>query len=166
MIFIVEAMFLCVLFTLALIGVAKEPLSGIHNYPPAIIERVKELGLITDNQLPESKKILFKKLTAAVMIAVILGVIVYVVNGADTFEEGFLISYGLWCIVDWYDAFVIDILWFCHDKRFVIKGTEDMVKDYHDYWFHIRGSLMGMFIGLPVCQMVGLATLIMGKIVC
>lgn len=164
MIFIVEAMILCVLFTVAILWVMRNPLSMIHDYPPAIIRRVKELGLITEEQLPGTKKTLVKKLCAAILMAAVLGVIVYFVNDADSFEEGFLISYGLWCIVDWYDALVLDILWFCHDKRFVIKGTEDMVQDYHDYGFHIRGSLKGMFIGLPVCQLVGLATLIMGKV--
>lgn len=156
MIFIFEAIVLCILFTITLIGIAKDPLSGIHNYPPAIIQRVKRLGFITDEQLPRSKKTIMKKLLAAVVIVIILGAIVYFVNGADTLGEGFLISYALWFVVDWYDAFVIDILWVCHDKRFIIKGTEDMVKDYHDYWFHIKGSFRGMMIGVPVCLVSGL----------
>lgn len=45
-----------------------------------------------------------------------------------------LTAYALWCVVNWFDAFVLDCIWFCHDKHFVIPGTEDMVADYHDYW--------------------------------
>ncbi len=40
-----------------------------------------------------------------------------------------LTAYALWNVVNWFDAIVLDCLWFCHDKHFVIKGTEDMEKD-------------------------------------
>ena len=46
-------------------------------------------------------------------------------------------------------------VWFCHDKHFVIKGTEDMVKDYHDYWFHIKGFFIGEVLALAVCALSG-----------
>ena len=48
------------------------------------------------------------------------------------------------------------ILWFCHDPRFVFKGTEDMVSDYHDYWFHIKGFFIGEALALVICAAVGL----------
>ena len=60
------------------------------------------------------------------MIGIILGAIVYFVNGSRSFLNGFLISYGLWLIVDWYDAIVIDILWLCHSKVWILPGTEDL----------------------------------------
>ena len=56
----------------------------------------------------------------------VLVVILRIFNGADTFLSGFVTSFLLWLVVDWYDALVIDCLWFCHSKRFVISGTEDM----------------------------------------
>ena len=56
--------------------------------------------------------------------------------------------------MNWYDAFVIDCLWACHDRRVRIPGTEDM-KEYQDYWFHIKGSLKGQLLGLPVALLVG-----------
>lgn len=156
MIFIIEAIVLCIIFTLAIIPVCKNPLIGIHDYPPAIIERVKSLGLITDDQIPHSKVVITKKISAALLISILLGFIVYKFNGADNFITGAIISYLLWFIVDWYDALVIDIAWFCHNKKFIIPGTEDMVKDYHDYMFHIKGSVKGMLYGIPVCLLVGL----------
>ena len=42
-------------------------------------------------------------------------------------------------------------MWFCYDPRFIIPGTEDMTEAYHDYWFHIKGSLIGEGIALIVC---------------
>ena len=43
-----------------------------------------------------------------------------------------------------------------HDPHFVFKGTEDMVEDYHDYWFHMRGFFIGEGLALAVCAMAGL----------
>ena len=51
---------------------------------------------------------------------------------------------------------VIGICWFCQNPRFVFEGTEDMVAEYHDYWFHIKESLKGEVIALGVCVVVGL----------
>lgn len=154
MIILIESIVLCILFTIPIVMISKNPLIGIHDYPPAIIQRVREMGLIDDTHLPRSKKTVMKKVVAALFIAFLCALIVYYVNGARSFLEGFGYTYLLWLIVDWYDAFVIDILWFCHDKRFVIPGTEGM-KEYKDYWFHIKGSLIGMTYGLPVALLVG-----------
>ena len=30
-----------------------------------------------------------------------------------------------------------------------VPGTEDMTDAYHDYWFHIKGALIGMALGMP-----------------
>ena len=57
---------------------------------------------------------------------------------------------------NWFDALILDCLWFCHDKHFVIPGTEDMTKDYHDYWFHIKGALIGMLLGIPAALVAGI----------
>ena len=73
---------------------------------------------------------------------------------------GALTAYALWCVVDWFDAIVLDCLWFCHDKHFVINGTEDMVMDYHDYWFHIKGSLVGMVLAIPAALIAGIIVIL------
>ncbi|MCH5315774.1 MAG: hypothetical protein J1E81_07660 [Eubacterium sp.] len=164
MILFVECVILCVLFTIPLLIMSKNPLSGINNYPPAIIRRVRELGLIDDTELPSSKKVIARKLITAIFIAIICALIVYFVNGARSFWEGFATTYLIWTVVNWYDAIVIDWIWFCHDPRFVIPGTEDMVKDYHDYWFHAKASLKGMLIGLPVALAVGGLVALCGQI--
>ena len=75
-------------------------------------------------------------------------------NGAEGFWEGFRDSYLICLIVDWYDALVLDCLWFCHCKAVRIPGTEEMA-EYRDYRFHLRQSCIGMLLGLPVCAAVG-----------
>ena len=77
-------------------------------------------------------------------------------NGYTTFIDSFKYGFLLWSIVNLYDAMVLDIIWFCHDKYFIFKGTEDMVKEYHNYCFHIKGFFIGEIIALVICSLAGL----------
>lgn len=153
LIFFIESIVLCLIFTLTvpLYGICN-PLAMIDDYPPAIQARVRELGLIPAER---TKKRVAAKLVFCLIAAAALAVILRVFNGANTFLSGFMNSFLLWLVVDWYDALVIDCLWFRHSKRCIIPGTEDMTAAYHDYVFYIRESAKGMLIGLPVCLLVG-----------
>ena len=158
MVFIIESIVLCVLFTILILSRMKKPLGAIiYSYPPAIVDRVIELGLIEDRdkKTPSRIKAIKKKWPAIIFFGIMIGIFVHFFNGADTFAQGFLTGYGLWLVVDWYDAFVLDIGWFCHSKKVRIPGTENMEKDYKDYWFHIKGSFVGMVLGLPACVIAG-----------
>lgn len=157
MVFLIESVLLCIVFSvLATAPVFKNPLSKIYDYPPRIIERAKKLGLITDQQTFRSKRVVAKKAIFALLIAVVLALILVHVNKATSFWSGFYLSYGLWLVVDWFDAIVLDCLWFCHSKRAIVPGTEDMTDEYRNYRFHIKASVLGMLIGLPVCIFVGI----------
>ena len=90
----------------------------------------------------------------------IFAVILKQFNGADTFWKGVRDSYMIWLIIDWYDALVLDSIWFCHSKKVRIPGTEDM-EEYKDYRFHIKQSCIGMLLGLPACLAVGTITAIL-----
>ena len=155
MIFVIEAIVLCILFTLMVFTMAKDPIKTLYNYPPKIQERVKSLPQY-QNQIPTQKNKVIAKLGASVLFIIILSLILRYINGYATFIEGFGYGFLLWTIVNAYDAIVLDICWFCHDSRFVFPGTEDMVEEYHNYWFHIKGSLIGEGIALVVCAIVGL----------
>ena len=155
MIFVIEAIALCALFTLMVIMMAKDSIKTLYNYPPKIQERVKSLPQY-QGKIPTRKNKLAAKLTASVLFIVILSLILRYINGYTTFIEGFGYGFLLWTIVNAYDAVVLDICWFCHDTRFVFEGTEDMADEYHNYWFHIKGSLIGEGIALVICAVVGL----------
>ncbi|MBD5119315.1 MAG: hypothetical protein HDT37_09475 [Clostridiales bacterium] len=58
---------------------------------------------------------------------------------------------------------MIDCLWVCHGRRIRIPGTEGM-KEYQDYWFHIKGSLKGQIIGLPVALLAGGLVIVIGVV--
>ena len=155
MILVIESVVLCLLFTVMVYIMSREPIKTLYNYPPAIQERVKSLDEYQD-QVPTQKNKLTAKLGAMVLFVIILSLLLRYVNGYTTFKEGFGYGFLLWTIVNRYDAIVLDIIWFCHDPYFVFKGTEDMVSDYHDYWFHIKGFFIGEALALIVCLMAGL----------
>ena len=161
MTFFIESLVACALFTLFVFLMSRNPIKTIFNYPPAIIERCEKLGLVDGSNRPGGVGFYVKKVVAMILFGVLLGLLVrYVVNGCDTFWCGALTAYALWVVVNWFDAFVLDCLWFCHDKHFVIPGTEDMTADYHDYWFHIKGALIGMLLGIPAALVAGIVAML------
>ncbi len=156
LVIVIESLIGIVLFTAVIVSLTlKNPLTSVGDYPPAIQKKCIELGLIEDREKRFTKADYVRKGAALVVVAALLAFTVRKFNGADTFLEGFVISYLIWLIIDWYDALVLDCIWFCHSKKVRIPGTEDMA-EYKDYLFHIRQSCIGMLLGLPACLMVGL----------
>ena len=160
MTFLIESLIACAVFTLFVFLMSRDPVKTIFNYPPAIIERCKQLGLVDESNRPGGAGFYAKKVTALLVFGVLLGLLVRYVNCCTTFWCGALAAYTLWCVVNWFDAIVLDCIWFCHDTHFVIKGTEDMTRDYHDYWFHIKGALIGMVLAVPAALIAGLIVIL------
>ena len=156
MILAIEGIVLCGLFTLMVYWMSREPIRTLYNYPPKIQERVRSLDGYKD-QIPTQKNKLAAKLCASVLFVIVLSLILRYVNGYTTFSEAFGCGFLLWTIVNLWDVIVLDIIWFCHDPHFVFKGTEDMVSDYHDYRFHIKGFFIGEALAVVICAMAGLA---------
>ena len=160
MVFLIESVAACALFTLFVFLMSRDPVKTVFNYPPAIIERCDQLGLVDASNKPGGTVFYVKKACAMVAFGILLGLLARYVNGCGTYWCGALTAYALWCVVNWFDAIVLDCIWFCHDKHFVIPGTEDMKEAYHDYWFHIKGALIGMLLGIPAALVAGLIVLI------
>ena len=155
MILVIESVVLCLAFTLMVYIMSREPIKTLYNYPPKIQERVKSLEEYKD-QIPTQENKVVAKCAASLLFVVTLSLIMRFVNGCTTFAQAFAGGFVLWTIVNLYDALVLDILWFCHDPYFVFKGTEDMVEEYHNYWFHIKGFFIGEALALVVCALAGL----------
>ena len=154
MIIVIESIILCALFTLMVFIISRNPINTLYNYPPKIQERVKSLDEYKD-KIPTNENKVFAKVCASIIFLAVLCIVLRYINGYTTFLQCFGYGFLLWTIVNLFDALVLDIIWFCHDKRFVLKGTEDMKKDYHDYWFHIKGAIIGQVIGLVACLTIG-----------
>lgn len=157
---VIELAVLFLLFTLMVVpAVLRDPVSMVHDYPKDIYNKAIELGLVKESQNRKSKQFMIKRVFAVIVMGVLFGLIVHAFNGADSFLTGAGYTYILWTAANWYDALVIDCLWFCHSRRVVITGTEGM-SGYKDYWFHIKGSLKGMVLGLPAALVAGLFVMV------
>ena len=154
MIIVIEGIVLCMIFTLMVFIISREPIKTLYNYPPKIQERVQSLDEYKD-KIPTKGNKKFAKILASIIFLAILCVVLRYINGYTTFIESFGYGLLLWTIVNLYDAIVLDIIWFCHDKHFIFKGTEDMIEEYHNYWFHIKGFFIGEALALVICTIAG-----------
>ena len=160
MVVMIESLIGILLFTILIVPLTlKNPLISVGDYPPAIRERCIELGLIEKREQRFTREDIIRKGTALVVFVFVFAFILKQFNGADTFWKGFRDSYLIWLIIDWYDALILDCLWFCHSKKVRIPWTEDM-EEYRDYCFHIWQSCIGMALGLPACLAVRALTAI------
>ena len=120
---VIESIVLCLAFTLMVFFMSRDPLKTLYNYPPAIQERIKSLDEYKD-KIPTRKNKLSAKIGASVLFVIVLSLVLRYVNGYTSFPEAFGYGFLLWTIVNLWDLVVLDIIWFCHDPHFVIKGSE------------------------------------------
>ena len=52
MTFLLESLAACALFSLFVYLMSRDPVKTVFNYPPAIIERCRQLGLVDDSNRP------------------------------------------------------------------------------------------------------------------
>ena len=155
MIIIIESIFLCLLFTIMVFIVSRKPFNIIYNYPPKIQDRVKSLKEYKV-LIPKQESKILKKIIASILFLIIICFVLRGVNGCKNFLDSFVNGFVLWTIVNLWDVIVLDIIWFCHDKHFILKGTEDMVDEYHNYLFHIKGFFIGEGLAIIICSLAGL----------
>lgn len=150
--FVIIAIVLVIAFTATiLIPLIKNPVWWIHDYPKDIQDEYFK----THPRIPSaffSKTVLIKKcLGLMIAMAMLAGIIWWI--GARSFLEAFMVSYALWFIVDWYDCFILDWVFFANLKAIRLPGTEHMDKAYHQKKYHFVRSLWGMLVGLIPCLM-------------
>ena len=150
-----EGIVLCVLFTIMVYIISRNPINTLYNYPPKIQERVMSLSEYKD-KIPSKENKVLSKIGASILFLIVLCIILRYINGYTTFWESFKNGFLLWTIVNLYDLIVLDILWFCNDPDFVIEGTDDMFEEYHNYLFHLKGFFIGEALAIVVCLIAGL----------
>ena len=160
MVVMIESLIGILLFTILIVSLTlKIPLPQWEIIPGHKGE-MYGIGLNRKKRTTFPRSDIIQKGIALLAFVFIFAVILKQFNGADTFWKGVRDSYMIWLIIDWYDALVLDCIWFCHSKKVRIPGTEDM-EEYKDYRFHIRQSCIGMLLGLPACLAVGVITAIL-----
>ena len=108
---LVESIVLCLVFTLMVYYMSREPIRTLYNYPPNIQERVKSLDEYRD-RIPTQKNKIAAKLGASVLFVLILSLVLRYVNGYTTFLKAFGYGFLLCTIVNLWDMVVLDIIWF------------------------------------------------------
>lgn len=158
MLFLIESTVACVIFTLLIKLISHNRQEVFTNdYPPVVTNKLRELGLIAEKP-PAKKKDIIRKLIALIVYAVLFALLLRYVNGITTFGEAALTAYGLWLVVDWYDFLVVDILMAPFDKFYQKSGVSAFNKSA--VWFHCKGSLRGMILGIFCAVLVGTIVLL------
>lgn len=154
MIFAIESIVACLLFTLLVeIATAKKREALVNDYPPVVTDKLRKVGLIAEKP-PARKTDILRKLIAIVIYAILFALPLRYINGIETFLEGMLTAYTLWLVVDWYDFLVLDVLLAPFDKFYKASGVSAFHKSA--VWFHFKASLRGMVIGAVFAPIVGL----------
>ena len=154
MLFLIETVVACALFTLLIKLLSHNRQEAFTNdYPPVVTDKLRELGLIAEKP-PAKKADIIRKLTAMIVFALLFALLMRHVNGIETFWKASLTVYGLWLVVDWYDFRVMDILLAPFDQFYQKSGVSAF--DKSAVWFHFKGSLRGMLLGIICALLVGL----------
>ncbi len=154
MIFLIECIVACALFTIMLeIICSKRREIFTNDYPPVVVDKLRDLNVVGEKP-PTKKSDLIRKLIAITIYAVIFALVLRFINGITTFLNSAITAYLLWLVVDWYDFLVIDVLLAPFDKFY--KMAKVSAFDKSAVWFHFKGSVKGTIIGLVFAPIVGL----------
>lgn len=158
MIFMIECIVACALFTAALeILCAKRREVFTNDYPPVVIDKLRSLNIVAEKP-PAKKSDIIRKIIAISIYAVLFALVLRFVNGTSTFLDAAVTAYLLWLVVDWYDFLVVDILMAHFDKFYKMAKVSPVEKSA--VWFHFKASLRGMVIGLVFAPVVGLIVML------
>lgn len=126
MMIVMEIIVACfILLIVCVAGIANGPVGLVCLYEKDVQERVVQLGLITKAKIKRNEMVA----SAAMMIPLIVLIpgMVYGINGAATFWEGFWqMSIILWGM-GLFDRLFIDWYWVERTKAWLIPGTEDLM---------------------------------------
>lgn len=146
----IQCLILCILFSIMILPpLYQNPLSQIASYPTAIKKRVYELPQYKDSIASVEQKNGKRKILAVLLLPIFLAVVVYF-SGITTFKEAFVHVFILFMVANLYDLIVFDMIIFCHSKKLMIPGTEDMIDEYRNPMHHIVGAIKGSIISLVI----------------
>lgn len=82
MVFLIESIVACAVFSLFVYLISRNPVKIVYNYPPAIIDSCRSLGLVDDSNRRGGMAFYVKKVTAMALFGVLLGLLVRYVKAA------------------------------------------------------------------------------------
>ncbi len=125
MLIILEGLVMCLFLLLfCVIGIANGPVGLVVLYEQDVQDRVVELGLTTKEKIKRSLFISFVVLYLPYIVVV--PALVYGLNGAVGFWDGFWQMTAIFLIQNVFDRLFVDWYWVGHTKAWEIPGTEDL----------------------------------------
>ena len=147
MILIVEGIAMCfVLLLICVIGIANGPVGLVVFYEQDVKDRVVELCLTTKEKIRKTSIITMTALFVPMIVLVPL--MVYGINGAAGFWDGFWQMLVILMITGFFDRLFIDWWWVGHTKAWIIPGTEDLMP--YIYRKTLIGKWVGTLVGFPI----------------
>ena len=147
MILIIEGIVMCfILLIICVVGIANGPVGLVVFYEQEVKDRVVELGMTTREKI--------KRISILTMIAlfvpmiVLLPLMVYGINGARGFWNGFWQMLVILMISGLFDRIFIDWWWVGHTKAWIIPGTEDLRP--YIYGKTLVRKWVGTLVGFPI----------------
>ena len=161
MILLMEGIVMCfILLIYCAVGIANGPVGLVVLYEDDVQVRVVELGLTTKEKI--RKSFIISCIVLFLPLVTLIPAMVYGINGAIGFWDGFWQMTVILLIMGLFDRFFIDWYWVGHTKSWTIPGTEDL-QPYIPKKVLIR-KWVGTIIGYPLISaaIAGVMTLIQG----
>ena len=147
MILLMEGIVMCfILLIYCAVGIANGPVGLVVLYEDDVQARVVELGLTTKEKI--RKSFIISCIVLFLPLVTLIPAMVYGINGATGFWDGFWQMTVILLIMGLFDWFFIDWYWVGHTKAWIIPGTEDL-QPYIPKKVLIR-KWVGTIIGYPL----------------
>lgn len=144
---LVEGIVMCfVLLIICVVGIANGPVGLVVFYEQEVKNRVVELGLTTKEKLRKTSIITVIALFVPMLVLVPL--MVYGINGAKGFWDGYWQMLVILMISGLFDRIFIDWWWVGHTKAWIIPGTEDLMP--YIYGKTLVRKWLGTVVGFPI----------------
>jgi hypothetical protein len=128
------------------VGIANGPVGLVVFYEQEVKDRVVQLGLTTREKIRKTSIITMIALFVPMLVLVPL--MVYGINGARGFWNGFWQMLVILMISGLFDRIFIDWWWVGHTKAWIIPGTEDLRP--YIYGKTLVKKWVGTLVGFPI----------------
>ena len=158
---LIEGIVMCfVLLIICVVGIANGPVGLVVFYEQEVKNRVVELGLTTKEKIRKTSIITVIALFVPMLVLVPL--MVYGINGAKGFWDGYWQMLVILMISGLFDRIFIDWWWVGHTKAWIIPGTEDLMP--YIYGKTLVRKWLGTVVGFPILAAIlaGVMQLIQG----
>ena len=162
MLLIIQLILYCLLFFLMVKAAVKDNgMNCLYFYPPAFIDEAARRGLADkDETMKRGKRFM---VPFCIIMLVVLVLIIAVWNRVTTFTAAYWQAVLFLVVMNWFDGFVIDLLWVGHSKIWRIEGMEGVpyVKPWRTvYTKHSAATALYLLVAAAV----GGIVVLIGKI--